>query len=267
MADIVDKIRKLLELSKSDNEHEAATAAARAADLMLEHQISEAEVQAAMPEAQRTVAAPGRVVVDVVGSIIYWKSAVKCALADAFGGVSFCTHSTTHPGQYDSTVIGPEPALAAIAYMYKYLTAEIDRLADAAYADEVRECRSSRVEAPSARGWKGAFRVGAAQVIGSRLREQHRATVNRAKVASLAKPATTNTTTALAIVDQQAKACVDLARVEEPWLFRKDGKLRAGTSSSAGSSSRSGREAGQAAGRSVNLGGGRQLGAGRGQLR
>lgn len=267
MADIVDKIRKLLELSKSDNEHEAAAAAARAADLMLEHQISEAELQAAKPAGERQVAPPGRVVLDTTERLVYWQWAIQLGLADAFGGVAFYACSRVSPGAYDAVVIGPEPALASIAYMYKYLTAEIRRLADKAYADEVSECRDSDVEPPSARGWKGAFRVGAAEVIAKRLREQHSAATNRARSAAAAKPATSSTTTALAIIDQQAKACLDLARVTQPGLFRKDGKMKAGTSTSAGMSSSSGRAAGQAAGRSVNLGGGRQLGAGRGQLR
>lgn len=267
MANIVDKIRKLLELSKSTNEHEAAAAAARAADLMLEHQISEAELQAAKPEAERQVAPPARVVLGTYERGAHWQWVIQSGLADAFGGVAFYARSRERLDAYDAVVIGPEPATASIGYMYTYLTGEVRRLADAAYADEVRECRESCVEPPSARGWKGAFRVGAAEVIAQRLREQHRAAAGRARAAAAAKPATASTTTALAIIDQQTKACLDLARVTAPGLFRKDGKMRAGGTTSAGMSSSSGRAAGQAAGRSVNLGGGRQIGAGRGQLR
>lgn len=42
---IIDRIRKLLELSHSDNEHEAAQAAARAAQMMSENAVTEAMLQ------------------------------------------------------------------------------------------------------------------------------------------------------------------------------------------------------------------------------
>ena len=42
---IVDRIRKLLELSRSNNEHEAAQAASRAASLMAEHAITTAMLE------------------------------------------------------------------------------------------------------------------------------------------------------------------------------------------------------------------------------
>lgn len=263
MSDIVDKIRKLLELSRSDNEHEAAAAAARAADLMHQHQVDEAELQAARPESERRVAPAARAVL-WTGPSVTWRWQIAAALADSFGGVAFYGRSAT-PDAWDTVIIGPEPCLGGCSYMYGYLTAEIARLADAAYADEAAECAASGIERPSARGWKGAFRVGAAVTIAKRLREQHQVSVGRARAA--AKPAALGQTTALAIIDQQARACVALAREQAPFLFRADGKMRAGTTSYAGTSSRSGRQAGEAAGRSVHLGGGRALGAAKGQLR
>jgi hypothetical protein len=43
--DIVDKVKKLLALSKSSNPNEAAAAAARAAELMFEHKIEAADLE------------------------------------------------------------------------------------------------------------------------------------------------------------------------------------------------------------------------------
>ena len=45
MADYKEKIKKLLALSKSPNEHEAQSALAKAQQLMAEHKISMAEVE------------------------------------------------------------------------------------------------------------------------------------------------------------------------------------------------------------------------------
>lgn len=46
-AKLIDKIQKLMALSTSSNEHEAARAAAKAAELMLQHNIAEHELEAA----------------------------------------------------------------------------------------------------------------------------------------------------------------------------------------------------------------------------
>lgn len=45
MVDYKEKIKKLLSLSKSPNEHEAQSALAKAQQLMAEHKISMAEVE------------------------------------------------------------------------------------------------------------------------------------------------------------------------------------------------------------------------------
>jgi hypothetical protein len=271
MANITDKIRKLLELAKSDNEHEAAAAAARAAELMVEHQIELAEIEAAKPETERRVAPAGKVVLDSFDRTVTWKWWLQSSLADAHGGVAFYERArqATAAGETDAVVIGPQPALDAISYLYKYLTQEVERLADAAYAAEHAECARSRVTPPSARSWKNAFRNGASLEIADRVRKQAQATTARARAAetsSARRDLPRASTTALAIIDRQSEACLDLARKEAPYLFRKDGKMKGGTSVSLNTGS-TGYAAGRSAGASVNIGGGRQLGAGRAQLR
>lgn len=271
MVDILSRVRKLLELAKSDNEHEAAAAAARAAELMVEHQIELAEIEAAKPEAEQRVAPAGRVVLDSFDRTVTWKWWLQSALSDAHGGVAFYDRAklAAAAGQWDAVVIGPQPALDTISYMYRYLTKEVDRLSDAAYAAEHAECVASRVTPPGARSWKNAFRNGAALEIARRVEEQYRATTARARAASVAAVRTTaeqqRTSTALAIIDKQSEACLELAREEAPFLFKKDGTMKRGSSTSIGSSS-TGFAAGRSAGASVSIGGGRQLGTGRGQI-
>jgi hypothetical protein len=48
---IADRIQKLLKLAESDNEHESALAASRAADLLAKHNLTLAEIAARNPEA------------------------------------------------------------------------------------------------------------------------------------------------------------------------------------------------------------------------
>lgn len=64
IAPVLDKVRKLLELAKSANEHEAATAAARAAELMLKHQIEEADLEAVKPAGEHRIDPAGHEVID-----------------------------------------------------------------------------------------------------------------------------------------------------------------------------------------------------------
>lgn len=249
---ILTKIRKLLELSKSSNEHEAATAAARAAELMLKFEIEEADLEAAKPVAEQVVHPIVDEVIDEGQRRVTWKGYILTALARAFGGD---TYTWRYDDRIEGRVIAPAPAMQAIRYMYSYLTGEVDRLADAAYATEHAECRASGVEVPSARAWKSAFRVGAATVIYSRLSEQ------RSQARSVAKAA--GKSQALAVIDRQSNALDTFKRKKHRWMFTKSGKERTwGSSSTAGRSSSSGYEAGQNAGRVVNLGGGRQLGSG-----
>lgn len=55
MVDYKEKIKKLLALSKSPNEHEAQSALAKAQQLMAEHKISMAEVEDKKKERQMNI--------------------------------------------------------------------------------------------------------------------------------------------------------------------------------------------------------------------
>ena len=248
---ILDRIRKLLELANSSNEHEAANAAGRAAELMIEHEISEAQIAAANVANTPSV----KLVVDQEiardGRVVEWHRALIGGLAGAFS----CKHYWYRayrgtPARYHA--VGTMDAINAIRTMYAILVGEVDQLAKRAYGEEVAECRDSDVEAPSARGWKSAFRTGCANMISERLQEQRRSQVKAAR-------ADASKSQALMVIDQQSEALATFMKVEV-------GKLRSFGSSTAGQSSRSGYGAGRDAGRDVNLGGGRQLGKGKKEL-
>lgn len=245
---IIDRIKKLLNLSKSDNEEEAALAAARATELMLKHEIEEAQLgeveeveDVEEQEADRT------------GQRVPWKSTLQNGLALSQG----CQMYTSTKWDSDKRkkfvaymIVGQPSKVATIRYMYQYLSNEIDRLADRAYRVEHRECRASKVDPPSARAWKNAFRLGAASMIYSRLTEQRKKTHAKAKA------------------DGQSTALVVVAKAEEAVeLHVKKHHPRMGKAAAASYSSGSGYGAGRAAGKKVGLGGGgKSLGAGAKQL-
>lgn len=252
---VTDRIKKLLELSKSTNEHEAAVAAGHAARLMAEFQIEEADLIAADPQHHQPEPVEEEVI-DKDGRRVTWHASLIDGLAEAFGGES------VYWGDENGTeyrVIAPASAMSAIRYMYSYLTKEIERLTDDAYAREHAECKRSRVEPPSARSWKASFRVGAAYRIRTRLTEARKSVRIEAEHAGKSS--------ALMVIDRQYELALALQKKKYPSLFKKNGKMKMSAASNAGASSTSGYMAGRAAGDSVNISGGKQLGRGQGALK
>lgn len=240
---IIDRIRKLLALSESNNEHEAAAAAAQAADLMVKHEIEAAALTTPDNEPED----PTQETLDSSGRRVSWKGSLAHAISLSAGCRSY---SASSRGGCKTQIVGPPSKLATVRYLYQYLTAEIDRLANKAYGAEHKECVDSNVPAPSARAWKNAFRLGASNTIAGRLLRQRRETQAAAAAAGQS---------AALVVVKNAEKAVDV------YIAKNVGRL--GKTSRAQYSSRSGYGAGASAGRGVSLGAtGGSLGAGRKQL-
>lgn len=254
---IIDKIRKLMTLANSANEHEAALAAARATELMLKHEIEEAQL--AVTEGAEVIEEVESQSIDETGSIVPWKGNLCAGLAQSMGCEFYygsARGGAGHKRHRTYLIIGQEAKRAMIKYMYKYLCAELIRLADLAfrkavlkqradYISEVKEYKASGLDAGpapkplSARSWKNGFRLGAATTIWNRLNKQRKETHQEAQEAGQ--------TTALVVVAKNADAV-------QLWMKKNvklSGKGRAGTTSSS-----SGYGAGREAGKSVGLGGG-----------
>lgn len=246
---IITRIQKLLELAKSSNEHEAAAAADRAAALMAQHEISEAEVRVNAPNG-----APAEPIEHLTATTTSKKVAWQMALA---WGLAKKFHSRyyTHGGKI--VFFGRTSNVQAAAYTLKYLIREVERLCDNA-PDR------AMVHPMRMRSWCNAFRVGCAQRIAARLEAQAEAVVypspspspSAAAAADAGSPAPS--AGALVIIQR------DRLEVEEAYKaqgFRKGRSIGA-------VSSRGGYEAGRAAGDHADLGGARTgLGAGKKVLR
>lgn len=162
MADILNRIRKLVELSKNNTSpEEAANAAARAQELMFKYQIGEADLDVGSTE---------REVEPVVDEIVHaekgrrdaWKASLANGIAKAFGARVY----TVTGGTCDFHCVGLKSVTQTVQYMFGYLVLEVDRLADEGWTQEPNRAHHN------GRTWKNNFRLGAVAIIVSRLKEQ-----------------------------------------------------------------------------------------------
>ena len=148
-------------------------------------------------------------------------------------------------------VVGTKAVIDTVRYMYSFLTREIDRLANEAFRMECHECALSGVPVrDSARAWKTSFRVGAARAVKKRLLESKEQRREAAEV---------NHQTALMVIDAKQEEIKEYVKFHHPdirTIYR-----------TAGRSSVSGFAAGVSAGKDINLGGNKQMGAGNRQLK
>lgn len=260
MDKIIDRIRKLMELANSSNEHEAALAAGKAAQMMVEHQISEAElaVKRGQVDAQLEPFADELVDGDENGKITLWRFWLLNALAESMGGDVYRKFGST------LYVIAPQSTMTTIRYLYTYLTNQVDELANMAYREEADECLSSGVNAPGARSWKTAFRAGASHVISKRIQLARKVTINQFVQEHSYGPSnalvTIQAQMAMTVLDKQRDALEVALKKAAPWRYGKRGKELSGGSANAGQSNSSGWSAGADAGGKVALpGGNKQL--------
>lgn len=238
---VIDKIQKLMRLSKSANEHEAARAAAAAQALMSKFEIEEAQVLAENPgEADEPVeddvplASWGR-------TRVSWKGLIA-------GGFGRANGIKVYWNGGSMSAIGRRSDVNATAYMTGLVIREVEKLAKRAAVD------NNVVGTYHSRRWLNSFKLGAATVIRERLVQEavKRSTARRAEAVA------TGTTQALAVIDKRAE------RVREIERRHSFSNVRLG-----GPGSSSGYYAGRSAGANVGFGGraAGALGAGTGQLR
>lgn len=121
---IVEKIRKLLALSKSDNIHEAAAAAERAHKLMLEHSIALDDVSDILPE-------------DIVEDAIVddrmravWRFGLLTACARSYYCSTVRVEEVTQFGLRPAcaVIMGRKDDVAAVRCLFEFFETEIERL-------------------------------------------------------------------------------------------------------------------------------------------
>jgi hypothetical protein len=179
MADILDRLRKLQALSKSDNPHEAALAASLVQKLMMEHHLQEFDLSQDENRPEETIEDHGAIDPSRTGRrrLPTW----QVNLADAVARSVDC-RIYIKPGE-SIPIVGRRTDVEAARYTFLALARVIDRLADEAWTVE-------RVRGGDAGRWKRAFRIGAVLTISDRLKSSRReveATIPKDKAMVLVK--------------------------------------------------------------------------------
>lgn len=111
---IIAKIRKLLSLSKSDNEHEAATAAAKAQELLSQYNLSMSDIPADEDGKVRAGTAKAR----TRQRLEKWAVSLACRTAKAFD----CAYFHHLEGNTCFVGVGADQEVCAWTYGYLYKT-------------------------------------------------------------------------------------------------------------------------------------------------
>ena len=265
---ILRRIRKLLQLSRSSNDAEAALAAERAAQMMATYRLTEAEIRIAEGQPVNAEA----IVEDVpltpeTRKRIAWRIAIAKAVARSYGCESYYLHGAR------LYTMGRESATQAAQYTTDYLCNEVERLCEEAWG---REGDNARKVGQSSRAWKNGFRLGCAGTISRRLYQEAKEQILRRHAARAA--AQRDSQARIVAKDgplfAQAAPKLDALAIIE----REEGEVRsayakktAGWSRASAigtTTSRTGYTAGKEAGANVRLGGGRAaLGEGARRIR
>lgn len=159
MIDVLGKIQALLELSRSDNEHEAAAAASAATRLMLKYGIEYATLVTGPPPIEP------RAVEGMWAGMDWFRG-----LADAVARHCFCEAAYWRADPIRGTparidVLGRPTDVAATMLLLEWLRGQICRLADTGWAIAKMSRQHSRT------AWTNAFRLGCAVRVATRLAE------------------------------------------------------------------------------------------------
>jgi hypothetical protein len=129
---IVEKVRDLLALSKSSNEHEAAAAAAAAERLISKYQLDEAEINASPEsEEQRPDEFPEPIYVSSRRTA--WRSNLACALARHYDCAVYIQTGYSGDTKRNRTsrykLVGRSEDCQLAIFMFNWISAEVDKLA------------------------------------------------------------------------------------------------------------------------------------------
>ncbi len=172
MQEIIERITKLLALATSPNEYEASAAAAKAQEILTEHNLRLEDIKTShkspdIPIEQITIGSNSRK--------IYWKGFIANAVANA----NFCK-MWWMGGKM--VVAGRSHNVAIALSLYDYLTKTVERLAAEAvkkekqswqiYLDQIEGTGIETLAQPNWRRWKSSFITGCSKRLIERIEEQ-----------------------------------------------------------------------------------------------
>lgn len=180
--EMLEKVRKLLALAGSDNEHEAAAAAARAASIMERYEIEAADLGNLDDEPEEIEETTFD---DHGGRLTRWRAVLASILAQASGCAVY-----TVGGRIQ--IVGKPSDVERAGILFRYCREEIERLA-------IRHARGQ------GRAYANAYRHGCVSAIGTSIRQEAAKTQRAAQEAG--------NTSALVLVDRQKAANTHMHQV------------------------------------------------------
>jgi hypothetical protein len=121
---VIERVRKLLALAGSSNEHEAAAAAAKAQELLLKYNLSTASVEGETP----TEEAVQKVFTDHDNYSMGWRSTLLSAICAATSCKMVQQKSYQHAFAKRFWIFGKESNVEVAYYLYEYLVKELLRV-------------------------------------------------------------------------------------------------------------------------------------------
>ena len=251
---ILERIKKLLALSKSDNVNEAAAAAAKAQALASRYQIDLAMASLEVESAQGSTAPSF-----TVGTHLVYKGGTRLSFWIWILASDVCTANRLKPYQQQGDIygIGDVEGVQVAGYLIGWLIGEVERLEKI----ERRKLRFAMGKGESKR-WGNAFRVGCAQTVASRIRKQYMETISKLSH----KPAeddyrlaTEQGSEAILALDKQTRYALALTNLSEQYAVAIEVKSKEiglrSTGYSGSATSGDGLRRGREAGNRANLGG------------
>ena len=225
------KARALLRLATSSNPEEAAAAAAKAAEIIDRYRLNIAAMQ------DEGTAAPSEEPIDDFSrdplnakdaKLDRWKLHLAQCLAELNQCFLYVTAGKI-------ALVGTASDVATVRFFYGHLETELERLA-------ARHCRGC------GRIYWNNFRLGAAETVISRLKQQRAATVQQVRT----EAAGTGRENALALVNQSLAIMEQRTALAKSWAYARH-NFRSRSMGAGGRFDSGARAAGRAAGHSVNL--------------
>jgi hypothetical protein len=164
---LLEKLQRLADASRNNSPEEAEAAAARMQKLMTEHQISQLEI--GDEEAEDIDPIIHRTVMEELGmkkKMVGWRTVLCNGLCQANGcqmvqQSSMRMHKTSIKGKVH--LFGKSSSLQTVLYMYQYLAAEVERLAN------LMAKQHFLPGDPRRKRWGNSFRYGCASGLYNRL--------------------------------------------------------------------------------------------------
>jgi len=155
---IIEKIRKLLALANSSNEHEAALAASHAQRLLSEHNLAMADI-----ESEQKPQSADKVEATVSKTLPKWVRHLSSGVCTAFD-----CQAIHHPNLGKMTFIGVGADVQIAAYTFAYLDKTVRKLCASYIKHHVNDSVPNRQRELM----RQSYYLGAVSTINSRLREQ-----------------------------------------------------------------------------------------------